>query len=319
MLLLVHRRLPRIARPGRPMNRPATAALAAIFVLAGCTDAPDVRSSTTPSPTHAATTSSPIQADYLDDHFDVGGGRLIHLRCQGTGSPTIVLEAGGASGSEDWPGAITQPLSKRTRTCKYDRAGTGTSHQPPQRRRLMVDVANDLEAVLSAADIDGPLLLVGASFGGVAALHFALTHPNRTAGLVILDTDWPTTDFSLTSDKFLPAALLAEIRAQDRWDAADNIERIDYQATTAEVAAAFHPLPDIPIIVLTALRSIDCFERSAAECASVRAENTRLQGQWRKLGPRVVQRTVDSTHDITEEAPNAALEQILAALDEVRS
>lgn len=54
------------------------------------------------------------------------------------------------------------------------------------------DVVADLDALLTAAHIDGPYLLVGSSLGGQVMLHYALLHTDQAAGLVILDTDWPT-------------------------------------------------------------------------------------------------------------------------------
>src|SRR5690349_3405316 len=57
--------------------------------------------------------------------IDVGGYRL-HLDCRGSGSPTIVLDAGLGGSSLDW--SLVQPtLAHSTRVCSYDRAGMGWS------------------------------------------------------------------------------------------------------------------------------------------------------------------------------------------------
>src|SRR5262249_18218168 len=56
---------------------------------------------------------------------DVGGRRL-HLACTGTGSPTVVFQAGLAQGSADW-GRIAPAVARSARVCVYDRAGRGGS------------------------------------------------------------------------------------------------------------------------------------------------------------------------------------------------
>ena len=49
------------------------------------------------------------------------GGRKLHLNCIGSGSPTVVLEAGASSFAIDW--SLVQPEIARTqRVCSYDRA-----------------------------------------------------------------------------------------------------------------------------------------------------------------------------------------------------
>src|SRR5215469_7034397 len=60
---------------------------------------------------------------------DVGGYRL-HLRCEGKGSPTVVLESGGGMTSNEW--TLVQPeVATFTRVCSYDRAGLGWSESGP--------------------------------------------------------------------------------------------------------------------------------------------------------------------------------------------
>jgi pimeloyl-ACP methyl ester carboxylesterase len=287
----------------------AVVLVCAAAALAGCSDE---------EPTAAPTPTTTASAD-IAGRFDVREGRMLQITCTGRGEPTILLEAGGGSSSSDYPFAVRSALAAKTRTCTYDRAGLGASDPPPDRRRLMVDVVTDLDHLLAAAGVKGEVLLVGASFGGLVAFDFALTHPERAAGLVVLDTDWPTADRSRSPDKLITAAQRAEYLRLDAWDNPDNVERIDYQATNGEVERRVHPLPGIPIVVVTATRSFDCEGLTPATCARDRAEATRLQRQWLQLSPTAVQRTVDTTHDLVEEDPDAVVSAILAALADARS
>ena len=113
------------------------------------------------------------------------GGRKLHVNCAGTGSPTVVLEAGASSFAIDW--SLVQPeVAKSTRVCSYDRAGSGWSdartdvETPPR-------VIQDLRTALATAGEKPPYVLVGASRGGFFVRLFTATHPADVVGLVLVD------------------------------------------------------------------------------------------------------------------------------------
>lgn len=116
---------------------------------------------------------------------DVGGYRM-HILCLGEGGgPTVLLEAGNADFSVMW--AKVQPeLAASARVCAYDRAGLGWSQQGNGPRTLDA-MTGELDRLLDAGGIEGKLLLVGHSFGGIVARSFAARHPERVAGLVLVD------------------------------------------------------------------------------------------------------------------------------------
>jgi len=58
------------------------------------------------------------------------GGHSLYLECAGSGSPTVVLEAGFGGASQDWAN-VAPALGLTTRTCAYDRAGLGASDPIP--------------------------------------------------------------------------------------------------------------------------------------------------------------------------------------------
>jgi pimeloyl-ACP methyl ester carboxylesterase len=178
---------------------------------------------------------------------------------------------------------------------------------------MMVDVVGDLDALLAAAGIDDKLLLVGSSFGGQVVLDYALHHSDRVAGMVILDTDWPTGDVSRSPDRELTPAERHQIKVWDAWDAADNRERIAYQETLPETEAAFHPLPGIPIRILTSGVSDGCTD-PPAKCARMLRTAIELQKQWLRLSPTATRRVVDAGHDMHQSSPELVRDEILATL-----
>jgi pimeloyl-ACP methyl ester carboxylesterase len=115
---------------------------------------------------------------------DIGGGRKIHLECRGEGSPTTVLVSGKGDRADIWrtptpdmPGPPVLPeVAKFTRVCAYDRPGTiGALAGEPSRTDPVPEPvtaaagAADLYAVLTAAEVPGPYVLVGHSMGGLIA------------------------------------------------------------------------------------------------------------------------------------------------------
>lgn len=111
--------------------------------------------------------------------------RTMHLNCSGTGELTVILEAGANIWSETW--AVAQPdLSTLTRTCSYDRAGYGWS-EPGINPPTPEQGARDLHALLEAAKIAPPYVLVGHSMGGKIIRLFASLYPDDVAGLVFVD------------------------------------------------------------------------------------------------------------------------------------
>jgi pimeloyl-ACP methyl ester carboxylesterase len=115
----------------------------------------------------------------------IGGGRRLYLDCAGSGSPTVVLEAGFGGNARDWQ-SVQPQIGRTTRTCAYDRAGLGNSVALPGVHDAS-DEIDDLQRLLAAAGIGPPYVLVGHSYGGLLVRLFAKAHPDETAGVVLVD------------------------------------------------------------------------------------------------------------------------------------
>jgi len=119
------------------------------------------------------------------------GGHLMHMYCTGSGSPTVVIDAGNGSFSIEWT-PIQQEVSQTTRVCTYDRSGYGWSEAGPNPRDGR-QVVSELHDLLQAAEESGPFLLVGHSLGGIHVRLFAAQYPDEVAGLILIDTAYPLT------------------------------------------------------------------------------------------------------------------------------
>jgi pimeloyl-ACP methyl ester carboxylesterase len=170
------------------------------------------------------------------------GGRRLYLECQGTGSPTVVLEAGYGNRADVWSVDLLQPPGTRqmvfpavarfTRVCAYDRPGTvgqanpGLSPTEPADRfvpsrsdpapmpRTARDIVGDLHLLLRAASVPGSYVLVGHSLGGLTVRLYASLYPDEVGGLVLVDASQEDTE--------------AQVRAlltPARWDQLERLQQ----------------------------------------------------------------------------------------------
>ncbi len=136
--------------------------------------------------------------------FDVGG-RNLHLSCMGSGSPTVILEAGGGSSSVQW-WPLQEQLAEFSHVCSYDRPGFGWSDPSPT-ELTFEDGARDLKALLSAAQVPGPYILVGHSKGGLHVRTYARLYPDDVAGVLLLDAAEEESIFATSNFEFVELSL----------------------------------------------------------------------------------------------------------------
>ena len=119
-----------------------------------------------------------------DERIDIGGYEL-HLRIEGSAQPTVVIDSGCGGTAEEWQ-SIQHQVARVTRVIAYDRAGCGLSDPGPL-PRTSGRIAGELESLLAAAKIEGPLVLVGQSLGGMNVRLFASRNLHRVAGMILID------------------------------------------------------------------------------------------------------------------------------------
>ena len=199
-------------------------------------------------------------------HFaDVDGVRL-HYQEKGTGTPLVLIH-GYTSSTYTWKD-VFEPLSQRFRVIAVDLKGFGFSGKPDgdYTRRAQATLVTHLLDYLKIEKA----WLCGSSMGGEVSLNLALAHPERVAGLVLIDSagvevagsgslaPWyllvpvvgrVLTALALTSDKLVREGLEKSFYDDKRVDA----ERVAYyhrplQTRGGQLAAlrartqAFHPI-----------------------------------------------------------------------------
>jgi pimeloyl-ACP methyl ester carboxylesterase len=100
-------------------------------------------------------------------------------------SRTLVLVHGLGSSRHIWD-LVVPELASRYRVLAPDQRGHGESEQPATGYDFP-NVVADLDRFLDAVGAIEPVVLVGHSWGASVVLHYAVEHPHRTAGIVLLD------------------------------------------------------------------------------------------------------------------------------------
>ena len=223
---------------------------------------------------NGCTASSPVRSGAVAGQVDIGNARHLYLECRGAGRPTVVLEAGLRNRGDIWsvgedgtanPSAVFPAVAGFTRVCAYDRPGTtlGTdrfsrSDAVPMPRSAR-DAVADLHALLRAAQVPGPYVLVGHSTGGLISRLYASTYPDQVGGLVLVDAIAETMQTLLTREQWLLYDELLLMRPPPELAGYTDLETIDFDASFAQTraAAAAGPLGPISLVVLSKGRPFD--------------------------------------------------------------
>ena len=115
----------------------------------------------------------------------VNGLRLRCLEWGDASAPPVVCVHGYTSSAEAF-NAVARRFQDRVRLIVPDVRGHGESAWSPQGAYQYADQAGDLAALVDALRLDR-FVLIGTSMGGIIAMTYAGTHPDRLAGLVLND------------------------------------------------------------------------------------------------------------------------------------
>ena len=221
----------------------------------------------------------------------------------------VVLDAGLGNELDVWSAVMTR-VAEFTTVCAYNRAGLGTSdlRPPPHGAASAVD---DLHALLGAAGLPAPYVLVGASFGGLDAQLYARRYPDETAGVVLVDAIAPEWDRKL--EAMLSPALVAERRAIPN---GEDLTNEDIRASELGLLSA-PPFPPVPLVVLRHGRP---FEMGPDwPTAEVESLWTSLQEGLAAMSPQsALLLAATSSHRIHQDQPDLVADAIHAVADPAR-
>ena len=216
--------------------------VASVLVLGACTSGPEPTvpgdpdpstSTALPSPSGSASGSAAADGS-IRGTFTIGA-RGLSLSCTGTGSPTVVLEAGDGVPSAVMGDVVTRELSDRVRVCSYDRANTGESDSGAPLPRRTPEVVSDLHDLLAAAKVPAPYVLVGSSAGGMLVQAYAKSYPAEVAGVVAMNPVPPWDEWAKRAFPAMTAAERAEETAY--FGGTGSSETFDYRQISKQIAS----------------------------------------------------------------------------------
>jgi pimeloyl-ACP methyl ester carboxylesterase len=223
----------------------------------------------------------------------------------GSGLPAVVMQAGLGVGKETW-NQIVPALSRDHIVFAYDRPGTGTSPAIDAPRDPCT-IATEQRALLKAAGIPPPYILVGHSLGGLYQYVYAKLYPSDVAGFVLVDPTHPRNWEAVQSEQPEGAALIKAMKVVS-FNAMRRGE-FDSQTACLDKLDMTRPLTQ-PGRVLVSGR--------AMPMANAKYERKRLElsQDWpRMTGVAHVDMIWDSSHFIQKEDP----EDVIAAIRQVAS
>jgi pimeloyl-ACP methyl ester carboxylesterase len=162
----------------------------------------------------ACALATTARAESFAKRVDVGGGRMMYIECHGSGSPTVLLISGTDTASDLWHAVdqkgptVYNDIQKTTRVCAYDRPGaphldqTFSRSDPVRQPTSPQNGVDDLVAMLKAADVPGPYVLVAHSVSGTIARVFAGEHPDEVKGIVFVDVLTPELRAQMTPEEW---------------------------------------------------------------------------------------------------------------------
>jgi len=235
----------------------------------------------------------------------IAEGKTIHIKCMGTGSPTVILTAG--LGDSEWR-KVQPQVARVTRVCFWDRYGSGFSSKATG-RETVAETTADLIAALKAARVGGPFVAVGHSLGAFESLLWKDRVPEAVVGMVLVDPSIPDQDDRLKKAAHQPPlsgkALLNPLGI-----------------SLKQVVNLNRNYGEMPLIVLTSTKVPELppgtpdAESARAMFRAMNAEMHRGHAELAALSSRGVQRLVpDSGHYIQLDQPNA----VIGAIKEVVS
>jgi len=185
--------------------------------------------------------------------IDVRHGQKLFKTCNGTGSPTVILDAPGGETSDAWS-LIFPAVAKFTKVCMYDRAGLGYSDRVLKGMNESAKVGKAYTVERMVEDFHKlfetekkPFVLVGADLGASVVKFYTQLFQDEVAATVLINpifegiflggSDNPWSKYWYNS--FMPSLQLHHILS------ALGITRVGIQTGLIREPMGFPKTPDI--------------------------------------------------------------------------
>ena len=271
-------------------------------------------------------------------------GRKMHIDCEGEGSPAVILSSGLGDTYISWM-KVQPEISRFSRVCSYDRAGLGYSDSSSKPRTSKV-IAQELHALLQAAGVAPPYILVGHSMGGFDVRLYASLYRDQVAGMVLVDASHPDQESrlppelknlegsALREEEFLEYTMpfglprliglceddLGQRAAECNFHSAREIvAELKAIPESSAQAAATPSLGDMPLVVLSHDPDKPSSEFPPDLAKSVNEAWEKMQEEMAHLSSRGTQMIAkNSAHYIQIDQPQVVIDAVHAVVEKAR-
>jgi pimeloyl-ACP methyl ester carboxylesterase len=137
--------------------------------------------------------------------------KKLEIQQKGNHGIPIVIVTGMGNSFDEWH-EVTEELSKKNKVIMFHRPGLGMSELGDESRTTLA-TAEEIKKLLRHLNINEPIILVGHSYGGLCAQHFAKLYPRHLRGVVLVDST--SHDFKILDELQLPT--LDEDSTDEAW------------------------------------------------------------------------------------------------------
>ena len=185
---------------------------------------------------------SPAPAPALQSGYLAVSGARLYYESIGRGDPIVMVHGGpGMDHAYLRPGM--DPLATTHRVVFFDQRGGGRTEGEANSRTVTLDLfIADITALADSLRL-GRFTLVGHSFGGLVAMHYAARHPERLRALVLMNTVEPGRKYTIPMTDMMMKRRTAEDQAEtQRLMQSDAMKRRDTSAVNAMLRLSFRSL-----------------------------------------------------------------------------
>lgn len=259
-------------------------------------------------------------------------GQTIEVYIKGCNTQTVVIQTGMTCSFYDWL-PIIDKLSQQFTVVSYHRPGYGKS-ELGNHSRTTRQATKELHMLLQKLDIHEPIILIGHSYGGLCAQHFAMLHEDKLQALILVDSTsmnlhrldelyLPISDQTDSDDMWLQKyntyskmdvnMLYNELKPMLADQSRQHIEFSTspslYKATTSELSEwkncarsikELYKTLEVPLIVIG--RDPQYSITQLTEGGMQKEEATQLEAMWQELIHEQLQLSINSQYILAEHA-----------------
>ncbi|AOY15256.1 alpha/beta hydrolase [Bacillus paranthracis] len=259
-------------------------------------------------------------------------GQTIEVYMKGSSKQTVVIQTGMTCSFYDWL-PIIEKLSQHFTVVSYHRPGYGKS-ELGNHSRTTLQTTKELHMLLQKLDIHEPIILIGHSYGGLCAQHFAMLYENKLQSLILVDSTsmnlhrldelhLPISDQTDSDDMWLQKyntyskmdvemlsnELKTMLADQSRQQIEFSTSPTLYKATASELSEwkncarsikELYKTIEVPLIVIG--RDPQYSITQLTEDGMQKEEATQLEAMWQELIHEQLQISINSQYILAEHA-----------------